>query len=36
MLHGAVVVGILGGYIITAVFENYFSPVLSWRNAIEI
>jgi MFS family permease len=24
MLHGAVVIGILGGYIITAIFENYF------------
>lgn len=36
MLHGAVVVGILGGYIVTAVFENYFSPRLSWATSIEI
>ena len=25
MLHSAVVIGILGGYMMTAIFENYFS-----------
>lgn len=36
MLHGAVVVGILGGYLVTAIFENYFSPDLNWATSIEI
>jgi|JI10StandDraft_1071094.scaffolds.fasta_scaffold383708_2 MFS family permease len=36
MLHGAVVVGILGGYLITAVFENYFSVFCDWRTSILI
>jgi len=36
MLHGAVVVGILGGYLITAIFENYFSGYCDWRTSITI
>jgi len=36
MLHSAVIVGILSGYVTTAIFENYFSEYLGWKNAIEL